>query len=121
MLSVVIRQPLIQLETPDAMRGRVSAVNSLFIGTSNQIGEFESGVTAAWFGTVPSVLIGGVGTHADRADLDQGVSRALRRAHVRAALLGKLGRGLINAQQKAPFTSHRRMSVRGLERTWQRR
>jgi MFS family permease len=62
MLSVVIRQPLIQLETPDAMRGRVSAVNSLFIGTSNQIGEFESGVTAEWFGTVPSVLIGGGGT-----------------------------------------------------------
>jgi MFS family permease len=62
MLSVVIRQPLIQLETPDVMRGRVSAVNSLFIGTSNQIGEFESGVTAAWFGTVPSVLIGGIGT-----------------------------------------------------------
>jgi MFS family permease len=62
MVSVVIRQPLIQLETPDAMRGRVSAVNSLFIGTSNQIGEFRSGVTADWFGTVPSVLIGGIGT-----------------------------------------------------------
>ena len=62
MLSVVIRQPLIQLETPDAMRGRVSAVNSLFIGTSNQIGEFRAGVTAGWFGTVPSVLIGGIGT-----------------------------------------------------------
>jgi hypothetical protein len=44
------------------MRGRVYAVNSLFIGTSNQLGEFESGVTAAWFGTVPSVVIGGVGT-----------------------------------------------------------
>jgi MFS family permease len=62
MLSIVIRQPVIQLETPDAMRGRVSAVNALFIGTSNQIGEFRSGVTAAWFGTIPSVLIGGVGT-----------------------------------------------------------
>jgi MFS family permease len=62
MFSIVVRQPLIQLETPDAMRGRVSAVNSLFIGTSNQIGEFESGVTAEWFGTVPSVLIGGFGT-----------------------------------------------------------
>jgi MFS family permease len=62
MLSVVIRQPLIQLETPDAMRGRVSAVNSLFIGTSNQIGEFRSGVNAEWFGTIPSVLIGGIGT-----------------------------------------------------------
>jgi MFS family permease len=62
MLSVVIRQPLIQLETPDAMRGRVSAVNSLFIGTSNQIGEFRAGLTAHYFGTVPSVVIGGVGT-----------------------------------------------------------
>ena len=44
------------------MRGRVSAVNSLFIGTSNQLGEFESGVTAAWFGVVPSVVVGGIGT-----------------------------------------------------------
>jgi MFS family permease len=62
MVSVVVRQSLVQLETPDAMRGRVSAVNALFIGTSNQLGEFESGVTAAWFGVVSSVLIGGVGT-----------------------------------------------------------
>jgi MFS family permease len=62
MISVVIRQSLVQLQTPDHMRGRVSAVNSLFIGTSNQLGEFESGVTAAWFGVVPSVVIGGVGT-----------------------------------------------------------
>jgi MFS family permease len=62
MLSIVVRQPVIQLETPDAMRGRVSAVNALFIGTSNQIGEFRAGMTAAWFGTIPSVLIGGIGT-----------------------------------------------------------
>jgi MFS family permease len=62
MLSVVIRQPLIQLETTDTMRGRVSAVNSLFINTSNQIGEFRAGMVAAWLGAVPSVLIGGVGT-----------------------------------------------------------
>jgi MFS family permease len=62
MVSVVIRQTLVQLQTPDAMRGRVGAVNALFIGTSNQLGEFESGVTAAWFGVVPSVVIGGVGT-----------------------------------------------------------
>jgi len=62
MLSIVVRQPVIQLETPDVMRGRVSAVNALFIGTSNQIGEFRAGMTAAWFGTIPSVLIGGVGT-----------------------------------------------------------
>ena len=62
MVSVVVRQSLVQLQTPDDMRGRVSAVNALFIGTSNQLGEFESGLTAAWFGTVPSVVIGGLGT-----------------------------------------------------------
>jgi MFS family permease len=62
MVSVVIRISLVQLDTPDAMRGRVSAVNSVFIGTSNQLGEFESGVTAALFGTVAAVLLGGVGT-----------------------------------------------------------
>ncbi len=61
-VSVVIRQTLVQTETPDDMRGRVSAVNSMFVGTSNQLGEFESGVTATWFGTVPAVLIGGIGT-----------------------------------------------------------
>ena len=62
MVSVVIRQTLVQIETPNAMRGRVSAVNSLFVGTSNQFGDFESGLTAALFGTVPSVLIGGIAT-----------------------------------------------------------
>ena len=62
MVSVVIRQSLVQLDTPDEMRGRVSAVNSVFIGASNQLGEFESGVTAAWFGPVGSVLLGGIGT-----------------------------------------------------------
>jgi len=61
-ISVVIRSSLVQIKTPDAMRGRVSAVNSMFIGTSNQLGEFESGITAALFGVVPAVLIGGVGT-----------------------------------------------------------
>ena len=61
-VSVVIRNPLVQIATPDRMRGRVSAVNSLFVGTSNQLGEFESGVTAAIFGTVPAVVIGGLGT-----------------------------------------------------------
>jgi hypothetical protein len=61
-ISVVIRNSLVQLETPDEMRGRVSAVHMLFIGTSNQLGEFESGVTAALFGTVPAVVIGGLGT-----------------------------------------------------------
>ena len=62
MISVVVRSSFVQLETPDAMRGRVSAVNSVFIGTSNQLGEFESGLTAAWFGAVPAVMIGGIGT-----------------------------------------------------------
>ena len=61
-VSVVIRFTLVQLQTPNEMLGRVSAVNSLFVGTSNQLGEFESGVTAALFGVVPAVLIGGVGT-----------------------------------------------------------
>jgi MFS family permease len=61
-VSVVVRSTLVQLGTPDAMRGRVSAVNSMFIGTSNQLGEFESGTTAALFGTVPAVVLGGVGT-----------------------------------------------------------
>lgn len=62
MVSVYIRSTLVQLATPDQMRGRVSAVNRLFIGASNELGEFESGLTAAWFGTVPAVVIGGVGT-----------------------------------------------------------
>ncbi|MGO9622639.1 MAG: MFS transporter [Desulfobaccales bacterium] len=62
MISVVIRSTLVQLETPNEKRGRVSAVNFIFIGASNQLGEFESGVTAAWFGTVPAVVIGGIGT-----------------------------------------------------------
>ena len=62
MLSVVVRSSLVQLETPDEMRGRVSAVNSVFIGASNQLGEFESGVTASFFGVVPAAVMGGVGT-----------------------------------------------------------
>ena len=62
MVSVVIRQTLVQLATPDEMRGRVSAVNSVFIGASNQLGEFESGATAAWLGPVASVVWGGIGT-----------------------------------------------------------
>ena len=62
MVSVVVRSSLIQLSTPDNMRGRVGAVNSLFIGTSNQLGEIESGLTAAWFGVVASVVVGGIGT-----------------------------------------------------------
>ena len=61
-VSVVIRLSLVQLATPDNMRGRVSAVNFLFINASNQLGEFESGVTAALFGAVPAAVIGGIGT-----------------------------------------------------------
>ena len=62
MVSVVVRQTLVQLETPDAMRGRVSAVNAVFIGASNQLGEFRAGSTAALLGPVGSVLLGGAGT-----------------------------------------------------------
>jgi predicted MFS family arabinose efflux permease len=61
-VSVVMRSTLVQLETPDAMRGRVSAVNSIFIGASNQLGEFESGSVAALWGPVMSVVSGGIGT-----------------------------------------------------------
>lgn len=61
-VSVVVRHTLVQLLTPDAMRGRVSAVNNVFIGSSNELGAFESGVTAAWFGPVISVVAGGIGT-----------------------------------------------------------
>jgi hypothetical protein len=62
MVSVIIRATLVQLRTPDEMRGRVTAVDMVFIGTSNELGQFESGLTAQWFGTVPAVLLGGVGT-----------------------------------------------------------
>lgn len=62
MVSVFIRMLLVQLETPDDIRGRVSAVNSVFIGASNELGEFESGFTAAWFGLVPAIMLGGVVT-----------------------------------------------------------
>ncbi|CAD5106946.1 MFS transporter [Zestomonas carbonaria] len=61
MISMVIRGAFVQLQTPDEMRGRVGAVNSLFIGASNQLGDFRAGLTASWFGTVPAVLIGGIG------------------------------------------------------------
>jgi MFS family permease len=61
MVSVVIRMTLVQLETPDEMRGRVSAVNSLFVTASNQLGEFRAGLMAAWLGAIPAVLVGGVG------------------------------------------------------------
>ena len=62
MVSVFVRQTVIQTATPDAMRGRVSSVNLLFVGASNELGDFESGLVAAWVGAVPAVVIGGVGT-----------------------------------------------------------
>jgi MFS family permease len=62
MISVVVRSTMVQLATPDEMRGRVSAVNMIFVGASNEFGQFESGATAHWFGTVPAVVLGGVGT-----------------------------------------------------------
>ena len=62
MVSVIVRAVLIQVATPDEMRGRVNAVDMVFIGASNEFGEFESGVTAQWFGTVPAVVLGGIGT-----------------------------------------------------------
>ena len=62
MVSVIVRHTLVQVATPDEMRGRVSAVNSMFIGASNEVGQFESGVTAAWLGAVPAVIAGGIGT-----------------------------------------------------------
>ena len=62
MVSMVIRGALVQLDTPDDMRGRVSAVNTIFINTSNQLGEFESGMLAVWLGAVNATVFGGIGT-----------------------------------------------------------
>ncbi|HUB32238.1 MAG TPA: MFS transporter [Bryobacteraceae bacterium] len=62
MVSVIVRHTLIQMRTPDEMRGRVSAVNMVFLSASNEVGQFESGITAQWMGTVPAVVAGGVGT-----------------------------------------------------------
>jgi len=84
MVSVVVRQTLVQLETPDAMRGRVSAVNSVFIGASNQLGEFESGATAALLGPVGSVVLGGVGTVLVAALWFKGFPQLAQRDHMQA-------------------------------------
>ncbi len=62
LVSVIVRQTLVQVETPPAMRGRVSAVNQVFIGASNELGEFESGITASWFGAKAATIVGGYGT-----------------------------------------------------------
>ncbi len=78
-VSVVIRMTLVQIETPDEMRGRVNAVNSLFAGTSNQLGDFRAGIMAAWLGAIPAVLVGGVGNFGGRADLDARLSGAAPR------------------------------------------
>ncbi|MBC7483887.1 MAG: MFS transporter, partial [Rhizobacter sp.] len=85
MVSVVVRQSLVQLDTPDDMRGRVSAVNSVFIGASNQLGEFESGATAAWLGPVGSVLLGGIGTLAVAALWVKGFPALVGRDRLRGA------------------------------------
>ena len=108
MVNVVIRQTLVQLETPDAMRGRVSAVNSIFIGASNQLGEFESGATAALPGAVGSVVLGGVGTLVDRRRLVEAVSRATR-----AAALRGLGPGPGGGQQEHRARQHHRADELG--------
>ncbi len=79
MVSVIIRATLVQVATPDEMRGRVNAVDMLFIGVSNELGEFESGLTAQWFGTVPAVVLGGIGTLVVIA-LWAGIFPELRRA-----------------------------------------
>ena len=88
MVSVYIRHLLVQYETPDAIRGRVSAVNSVFIGASNELGEFESGITAGWFGLIPAIVIGGVATLAVTAAWSLGfpmLSRMDKFPHARAS------------------------------------
>jgi MFS family permease len=80
MVSVVVRGTLVQLGTPDEMRGRVNAVDMIFIGTSNELGQFESGLTAAWFGTVPAVVLGGIAALAVTGLWAWGFPE-LRRAH----------------------------------------
>ncbi len=62
MVSVFVRSTVIQLGTPDEMRGRVSAVHSLFVGAANELGDFRAGAVAAWIGAIPAVLAGGVAT-----------------------------------------------------------
>ncbi len=86
MISVIVRQTMVQLATPDDMRGRVSAVNMVFIGASNEVGQFESGITAQWFGTVPAVILGGLGAMAIVA-LWTRLFPALRRAEAFPATL----------------------------------
>ena len=91
-VSVVIRFSLVQIETPDDMRGRVSAINYLFVGSSNTLGEFESGAVAAWLGAVPSVLIGGFGSLLVAGDLDAIISRPAPHRPFRAGRQTSKGR-----------------------------
>ena len=77
MVSVYVRHLLVQLETPDAIRGRVSAVSAVFIGASNELGDFESGLTAKWWGAVRAVVIGGVATLVVTGPVDQALSGAV--------------------------------------------
>ena len=79
MVSVVVRSSILQLATPQEMRGRVSAVNWLFVGASNEFGEFESGVTAQWWGAVRAVVIGGIASMIVTGSA-AGLFPALRRA-----------------------------------------
>ena len=76
MVSVYVRETLIQLWTPDHVRGRVNAVNTVFVGASNELGEFRAGVSAALIGTVPAVVLGGIGTIARRGALVLAGSRS---------------------------------------------
>ena len=100
MVSVFVRHTVVQLTTPDDMRGRVSAVNLVFIGASNELGEFESGLTAAWFGTVPAVVLGGVGTCVAVV--------LLRLAFSRLAARRPAGRGLAFGAVRSSHASDRR-------------
>lgn len=98
MVSVVVRGTLVQVATPDPVRGRVNAVDMIFIGASNELGEFESGLTAHWFGTVPAVILGGVGTLIVVA-LWAWVFPELRNADKLIPIEGESADHMMNAQQ----------------------
>ena len=105
MISVIIRGSLLQLATPPEMRGRVSAVNSLFVGASNELGEFESGVTAQWWGAVRATVYGGIGALVV-AGLWATLFPSLRRADelTSAALRPQSGAGPEPAPEAATLT-----------------
>jgi hypothetical protein len=102
MVSVNVRSSLVQLATPDAMRGRVSAVNMLFIGASAELGAFESGVAAALFGTVEGVVLGGIGTLC-RGGMDGSISRAQEGRPYSSGLTGV--RGMLRPRGRQPDLS----------------